>query len=90
MKVFGVELQFPAIPDVVTLVPVGTVVGTLVGALIQHITHGTPAPILGMGLAGTVATFLALSGAGLDAGWRGVALTFGGAAVAFLAGTSWA
>ena len=90
MKVFGVKLHFPSASDAMLLVPVGAVAGTLGGVLIQHITHGSPAPVLGLSAAGAVSAFLAMSGADLDSGWRGVALTAVAAVVAFLAGTAWA
>tara|TARA_B100001105_G_C22399536_1_gene448646 strand:- start:2252 stop:2536 length:285 start_codon:yes stop_codon:yes gene_type:complete len=82
MRIFDVELRFPSQADLL-YVPFAAAGGTYLGSIIQRQTDGSLAPVAGMAAAAGVATFLALSGADLDAGWRGAALTLGGAVLAF-------
>ena len=82
MRIFNVELRFPSQADLL-YVPLAVAGGAYLGSLIQHHTEGSQAPVAGMAAAAGVATFLALSGADLDAGWRGAALTLGGAVLSF-------
>lgn len=82
MRIFDVELRFPSQADLL-YVPFAAAGGTYLGSIIQRQTEGSLAPVAGMAAAAGVATFLALSGADLDAGWRGVALTLGGAVLSF-------
>lgn len=83
MRIFNIELRFPSQADLL-YVPVAVAGGAYIGSLIQRHTEGALAPVTGLAAAAGVATFLALSGADLDAGWRGVALTLGGAVVSFV------
>lgn len=83
MRIFNVELRFPSQADLL-YVPFAVAGGAYIGSLIQRHTEGSLAPVAGMAAAAGVATFLALSGADLDAGWRGAALTLGGAICTFV------
>lgn len=82
MRIFNVELCFPNQADLL-YVPLAVAGGAYLGSLIQRHTEGSLEPVAGMAAAAGAATFLALSGADLDAGWRGVALTLGGAVLTF-------
>lgn len=86
MRIFDVELRFPSQADLL-YVPIAAAGGTYLGSLIQRQTEGSLAPVVGMAAAAGAATLLALSGADLDAGWRGVALTLGAAVAAFVLAT---
>ena len=83
MRIFNVELRFPSLADLL-YVPLAVAGGAYFGSLIQRHAGGSLAPVAGMAAAAGVATFLALSGADLDAGQRGVTLTLGGAILSFV------
>ena len=85
MRVMGVELRYPT-QSRMLLVQFAVAGSTCLGALIQKSTQGALAPVVGLAFAGGVAAFLILAGANFDAGWRGFALTFGAALLAFLVG----
>jgi hypothetical protein len=87
MRIFNVDLRFPSHTDLL-FVPLAAAGGAYIGALIQQHTGGSVAPVVGMAAAAGFGTFLALSGADLDAGWRGVALTLAGSLFAFALGTA--
>ena len=87
MRFLGVELKRPAAKWWRTLdwaFGCGAA-GLLLGLVLQQSVGGRTSAVLGLGAAGVAAGLLVASGANLDAGWRGAALSITVGILAFLA-----
>lgn len=83
MRIFGVQLRFPTQVELVA-VPLAVAGGAYLGSLIQKTTQGSTTPVAAMAFTAGMVTFMGLSGANFDAGWRGVALTSVAALLTFV------